>query len=69
MLYYAEREIPHIDRADVLYPAVSAAGAVRRRRKKSYILTLKGAQILGEEYERLRKQVADYSRLINEEGV
>ena len=49
------------------------AGMIRETRvegrKKSYILTLKGAQILGEEYERLRKQVADYSRLINEEGV
>ena len=49
------------------------AGMIRETRaegrKKSYILTLKSAQILGEEYERLRKQVADYSRLINEEGV
>ena len=49
------------------------AGMIRETRvegrKKSYILTLKGAQILGEEYERLRKQVADYSRLVNEEGV
>ena len=49
------------------------AGMIRETRvegrKKSYILTQKGAQTLREEFERLRKQAADYSRLMNEEGV
>ena len=36
-------------------------------RKKSYILTQKGAVTLREEFERLRKQAADYVRLVNGE--
>ena len=48
------------------------AGMIRETkiegRKKSYILTLKGAQALGEENERLRRQAADYSRIVNEKG-
>ena len=36
-------------------------------RRKSYILTHKGAHTLREEFERLRKQTADYVRLVNEE--
>ena len=48
-----------------------AAGMIRETkvegRRKSYILTQKGAQTLREEFERLRKQAADYVRLVNEE--
>ena len=36
-------------------------------RRKSYLLTQKGAQTLREEFERLRKQAADYVRLVSEE--
>jgi len=36
-------------------------------RRKSYILTQKGAKTLREEFERLRKQAADYVRLVNED--
>jgi len=36
-------------------------------RRKSYILTQKGAVTLREEFERLRKQTADYVRLVNGE--
>ena len=47
------------------------AGMIRETkvegRRKSYILTQKGAQTLREEFERLRKQAADYVRLVNEE--
>ncbi len=46
------------------------AGMIRETkvegRKKSYILTPKGAQALREEFQRLRKQTEDYIRLINE---
>ncbi len=47
------------------------AGMIRETkvegRKKSYILTQKGAVTLREEFERLRKQTADYVRLVNGE--
>ena len=47
------------------------AGMIRETkvegRKKSYILTQKGAVTLREEFERLRKQAADYVRLVNGE--
>ena len=47
------------------------AGMIRETRvegrKKSYILTQKGAVALREEFERLRKQAADYVRLVNGE--
>ena len=47
------------------------AGMIRETRvegrKKSYILTQKGAVALREEFERLRKQAADYVRLANGE--
>ena len=47
------------------------AGLIRETkvegRKKSYILTQKGAVALREEFERLRKQAADYVRLVNGE--
>lgn len=36
-------------------------------RRKSYLLTQKGAQTLREEFERLCKQAADYVRLVSEE--
>jgi DNA-binding PadR family transcriptional regulator len=48
------------------------AGMIRETkvegRKKSYILTQKGAVTLREEFERLLKQTADYARLVNGEG-
>ena len=47
------------------------AGMIRETkvegRRKSYILTQKGAVTLREEFERLRKQTADYVRLVNGE--
>ena len=47
------------------------AGMIRETkvegRSKSYILTQKGAVTLREEFERLRKQTADYVRLVNGE--
>ena len=47
------------------------AGMIRETkvegRKKSYILTQKGAVTLRGEFERLRKQAADYVRLVNGE--
>ena len=47
------------------------AGMIRETkvegRKKSYILTQKGAVTLREEFQRLRKQAADYVRLVNGE--
>lgn len=47
------------------------AGMIRETkvegRRKSYILTQKGAVTLREEFERLRKQAADYVRLVNGE--
>ena len=47
------------------------AGMIRETkvegRRKSYILTQKGAVTLREEFERLRKQKADYVRLVNGE--
>ena len=47
------------------------AGMIRETkvegRKKSYILTQKGAVTLREEFERLQKQAADYVRLVNGE--
>ena len=47
------------------------AGMIRETkvegRKKSYILTQKGVVALREEFERLRKQAADYVRLVNGE--
>ena len=47
------------------------AGMIRETkvegRKKSYILTQKGAVTLREEFARLRKQAADYVRLVNGE--
>lgn len=47
------------------------AGMIRETkvegRRKRYILTQKGAVTLREEFERLRKQTADYVRLVNGE--
>ena len=47
------------------------AGMIRETkvegRKKSYILTKKGAVTLREEFQRLLKQTADYARLVNGE--
>ena len=49
----------------------AGAGIIRETkvegRKKSYILTQKGAAVLREEFERLQKQAADYLRLVNGE--
>ena len=54
-----------------LLEQLAEAGMIRETkvegRRKSYILTQKGAVTLREEFERLRKQTADYVRLVNGE--
>lgn len=48
------------------------AGMIRQTRaegrRKSYVLTAKGREILAAEYERLMLQTADYCRFFREEG-
>lgn len=38
-------------------------------RRRSYILTEKGKEALAGEYDRLRKQMADYCRIFGEEAI
>ena len=37
-------------------------------RRRSYIITEKGRQVLEREYQRLQQQIADYSRAFGKEG-
>ena len=49
-----------------LYGMIEETGSFGRRR--SYILTDRGRQVLREEYERMQKQLRDYERCMTEQG-
>lgn len=73
-------EIEHLTRGRIkvgpgtlynLLEQFQSAGFIRQTkvegRRRSYLLTQKGAAALKEEYDRIQAQAADYRRLMNEE--